>query len=71
MDSSLANVRVWEKTTNLRLHRYITHYTWSYKWNAAYTETIQQQHRCIETGETKWEPVEIFEETAHDCVHYG
>lgn len=69
--SNITDSEFWEKTANLRIHRYVTSYSWSCQWDANYKETLQQMYRCIQTGEVKWEPVEIVVETAPDCPSYG
>ena len=71
MEHSLTRAANWEKTNNFRLHRYVTSYSWSNNWDANFTETLQQQLRCMETGETKWEPVEIVTEEAPNTPRYG
>ncbi len=61
----------WEPTMNLRIHRQIHRYEWTNTWTPRYTQTFQQEWKCLETGLTKWEPFKIVTEEDDNVMHYG
>ena len=67
MDKKLA----WQMTQCLRIHRLVTSYSWSTGWDPNYADTLQQLFICLDTGEEKWEPVEIVIEEVPNCPRYG
>ena len=50
--------QLWEKTTNFRIHRWV----YSSGVLPPYIDTLQQQKRCLYTGETRWDNVEVVVE---------
>lgn len=64
-------IETWEPTMNLRIHRQVHFYEWATSYVPRYTESIQQEWRCNETGATKWEPLKVVTEEDKDIIYYG